>query len=98
MGTEVAEEFLGKTTGSKRTNRAIDIRGERECKESLDQEDPKQYLSKFASIWLGAGKHKHPGPVVQSLNSAMHLINPYPLDSSVVFDITYPVDSDLSTQ
>ena len=100
MGTEVAEQFLGKTTGSKRTNRATDNRGERECKESLDQEDPKQYLSKFASIWLGAGKreHKHPGPVVQSLNSAMHLINPYPLDSSVVFDITYPVDSDLSTQ
>ena len=34
----------------------------------------------------------------QSLNSAMHWINPYPLDSSVVFDIPYPVDSDLSTQ
>lgn len=74
MGTEVAEQFLDKTTGSKRTNGAINKRGDRKCKESLDQEDSKQYLSKFASIWLGAGKpeHKHPGPVVQSLNSAMH--------------------------
>jgi len=56
MGTEVAEQFLGKTRGSKRTNGAIDNRGDRECKESLDQEGPKQYLSKLASTWLGAGK------------------------------------------
>ena len=35
--------------------------------------------------------------VVQRLDSAIHRINLYPVDSSTIsFPITYPVDSDLS--
>ena len=35
-------------------------------------------------------------PVVQKVNSAIHRINHYPLDSAVGFLNTYPLDSDLS--
>ena len=36
------------------------------------------------------------GPVVQTLDSAIHWINHYPADSVIDFPNTYPLDSDLS--
>ena len=36
------------------------------------------------------------GPVVQTVDNAIHRINHYPLDIAIGFAITYPVDSDLS--
>ena len=35
-------------------------------------------------------------PVVQTLDSAIHWINHYPLDNSTGFASVYPLDSDLS--
>ena len=35
-------------------------------------------------------------PVVQTLHSAIHWINHYPLDNSIGFASVYPLDSDLS--
>ena len=35
-------------------------------------------------------------PVVQTLDSAIHWINHYPLDNSIGFASVYPMDSDLS--
>ena len=35
-------------------------------------------------------------PVVQTLDSAIHWINDYPLDNSIGFARVYPLDSDLS--
>ena len=35
-------------------------------------------------------------PVVQTLDSAIHRINHYPLDNSFGFGSVYPLDSDLS--
>ena len=35
-------------------------------------------------------------PVVQTLGSAIHWINDYPLDNSIGFASVYPLDSDLS--
>ena len=35
-------------------------------------------------------------PVVQTLDSAIHRINHYPLDNSIGFASVYPLDSDLS--
>ena len=35
-------------------------------------------------------------PVVQTLDSAIHRINHYPVDSVIDFRNTYPLDSDLS--
>ena len=37
-----------------------------------------------------------PAPVVQTLDSAIHWINDYPLDNSIGFASVYPLDSDLS--
>ena len=39
---------------------------------------------------------KNLGPVVQTLDSAIHWINHYPLDNSTGFTSVYPLDSDLS--
>ena len=36
------------------------------------------------------------GPVVQTLDSAIHRINHYPADSVIDFRNTYPLESDLS--
>ena len=36
------------------------------------------------------------GPVVQTLDSAIHRINLYPVDSAIGFPNTYPLNSDLS--
>ena len=36
-------------------------------------------------------------PVVQRVDSAIQWINYYPLDNTINFDSTYPLDSDLST-
>ena len=38
----------------------------------------------------------HQAPVVQTLDSAIHWINHYPLDNSIRFSSVYPLDSDLS--
>ena len=38
----------------------------------------------------------HQAPVVQTLDSAIHWINHYPLDNSIGFATVYPLDSDLS--
>ena len=35
-------------------------------------------------------------PVVQTLDSAIHRIKHYPVDSAIGFPNTYPLDSDLS--
>ena len=35
-------------------------------------------------------------PVVGRVNSAIHWINPYPLDNSIGFASVYPLESDLS--
>ena len=35
-------------------------------------------------------------PVVQTVDSTIHRINLYPVDSVIVFRNTYPVDGDLS--
>ena len=35
-------------------------------------------------------------PVVQTMDSAIRLINHYPLDNSIDFASVYPLDSDLS--
>ena len=40
--------------------------------------------------------HLQQAPVVQTLDSAIHWINHYPLDNSVGFASVYPLDSDLS--
>ena len=37
-------------------------------------------------------------PVVQTLDSAIHWINDYPLDNSIGFASVYPLDSDLSAE
>ena len=37
------------------------------------------------------------GPVVQKVDSAIHWLNHYPLDSTISFPNTYSMDSDLST-
>ena len=39
---------------------------------------------------------KLPAPVVQTMDSSIHRINHYPVDSAIGFAITYPLDSDLS--
>ena len=39
---------------------------------------------------------RYPAPVVQTLDSAIHWINHYPLDNSIGFAIVYPLDRDLS--
>ena len=41
-------------------------------------------------------KTQFQAPVVQTLDSAIHRINLYPVDSSSGFSNTYPLDSDLS--
>ena len=35
-------------------------------------------------------------PVVQTVNSAIHRINHYPVNNTIGFDNAYPLDSDLS--
>ena len=44
----------------------------------------------------GYVKIGHQAPVVQTLDSAIHWINHYPLDNSIGFASVYPLDSDLS--
>ena len=39
----------------------------------------------------------HQAPVVQKMDSAIHRINLYSVDSAIGFPNTYPLDSDLST-
>ena len=43
-----------------------------------------------------AAERQVQAPVVQTLDSAIHWINHYPLDNSIGFASVYPLDSDLS--
>ena len=43
-----------------------------------------------------AGSLREQAPVVQTLDSAIHWINHYPLDNSIGYASVYPLDSDLS--
>ena len=38
----------------------------------------------------------HQAPVLQKLDSTIHRINLYPMDSAIGFPNTYPLDGDLS--
>ena len=57
-----------------------------------------QLLVEFASSWLKWKSYsiRHLAPVVQTLDSAIHWINDYPLDNSIGFASVYPLVSDLS--
>ena len=46
-----------------------------------------------ANRWLSSSNQ---APVVETLDSAIHWINHYPLDKSIGFASVYPPDSDLS--
>ena len=50
-------------------------------------------MKKFYIFWLIIS---FLAPVVQTLDSAIHWINHYPLDNSIGFASAYPLDSDLS--
>ena len=39
---------------------------------------------------------RYPAPVVQKVDSAIHGINRYTVDSTIGFPTTYPLESDLS--
>ena len=41
-------------------------------------------------------QHDQQAPVVQKVDSAIHRINLYPVDSAIGFPDTYPLDNDLS--
>ena len=64
LGTEVPEQFLGETRESNKADRAVDTGGDGKRKDTLDQEGPKQYLSKFTNTRLGAGQGQHQHPEV----------------------------------
>ena len=64
LGTEVPQQFLGETTESNEADGAVDPRGDKKRKETMDQEGPKQYLSKFTNTRLGAGQGQHQHPEV----------------------------------
>ena len=50
----------------------------------------------FKDVSILFNYFKDLGPVVQTLDSAIHRINHYPADSVIDFCNTYPLDSDLS--
>ena len=54
---------------------------------TFQEEDDKKYCSLLIVQ----------APVVQTLDSAIHWINHYPLDNSIDFASVYPLDSDLSS-
>ena len=47
-------------------------------------------------IQSNSKKKQFQAPVVQTLDSAIHRINLYPVDNPIAFPKTYPLDSDLS--
>jgi len=60
-------------------------------------------ISRRSSV-ISGDIHRYPGirinrlaSVVQTLDSAIHRINLYPVDSTIGFPNTYPLDSDLSS-
>jgi len=62
---------------------------------------PYSWLGRFKVInfWLNGMALKsliQQAPVVQTLDSAIHQINLYPVDNAIGFPNTYPLDSDLS--
>ena len=64
LGTEVSERFLGETTESNEADGAVDTGGDGKRRDTLDQEGPKQYLSKFTNTRLGAGQGRRQHPEV----------------------------------
>ena len=61
----------------------------------------KMYLEFFLNFdfwrsWKLKGSSEEQGPVVQKLDSAIHRINHYQVDNTIVFANAYPLDSDLS--
>ena len=50
----------------------------------------------FGRLGCVRSRNRLLAPVVQTLDSAIHWINDYPLDNSIGFAIVYPLDSDLS--
>ena len=53
-------------------------------------------FSENINFLIGARVLKVQAPVVQKVNSAIHRINQYLVDSTVGFANAYPLDSDLS--
>ena len=53
-------------------------------------------FSENINFLIGARVLKVQAPVVEKVNSAIHRINHYPVDSTVGFAYAYPLDSDLS--
>ena len=58
---------------------------------------PKNFSVSFHQVVLPFTFNQdcHQAPVVQTLDSAIHWINDYPLDNSIGFASVYPLDSDL---
>ena len=54
------------------------------------------YCPTFISGQILPGIFGHLAPVVQKLDSTIHRINLYPVDSAIGFPNTYPLDSNLS--
>ena len=50
----------------------------------------------LAQCFLASKSNELQAPVVQTLDSAIHWINHYPLDNSIGFASVYQLDSDLS--
>ena len=50
----------------------------------------------FLPLFKNKKNYWDPGPVVQTLDSAIHRINLYPTDTAIDFRNTYPLDRDLS--
>ena len=53
-------------------------------------------IKNFRTRLTSRGYPNNLAPVVQTLDSATHWINDYPLDNSIGFASVYPLDSDLS--
>ena len=60
LGTEVPEQFLGVTTENNEADGAVDTEGDGKRKDTLDQEDPKQYLSTIYKHQAGSRSRTTP--------------------------------------
>ena len=67
------------------------------CKNHLTVHTGKA-VAMLISNYAFVGPLRHLAPVVQTLDSAIHWINDYPLDNSIGFSSVYPLDSDLSAR
>ena len=62
---------------------------------SLNMVGPAQQL--YIKAACQSSRRRHQAPVVQMVDSAIRWINHHPLDNTINFDSTYPLDSDLSS-